>query len=239
MSLGATQTPPIAPGFRLVELPPGAQDAMDQLIQGRVRVSPGTAIAAPDQPARVLGLFEGWAVRLLDLGPRFGRQVTEVLLPGDLLSLDSVLHGTPVRRVETVTAATVVRYGPLDAAALRVGSQELAEALLALLARRLARAEAMLANLGRRDAVERTGWLLLDIVTRLEARGLSQGGWCPFPLRRHHLADALGLSPTHVTRTTQELATRNLARLGDGFLTLLDRDGLDALSGYGNVPDRD
>ncbi|HYC03508.1 MAG TPA: Crp/Fnr family transcriptional regulator [Azospirillaceae bacterium] len=195
-----------------------------------VRVASGVTLVGPGMPARLVLLQEGWAIRTRAVGDS-ARQVLDILLPGDAAGIDTVLHGTTRHCIESVTAATVRRSPPLTAADL-AADPVLALSVQRRLALRAERAETFLANIGRRDALERMSWLMLDVLTRMEERALCRGGWCPFPLQRAHLADALGLSVTHVSRTLQELEGRGLVQLGGGFLSVLDRAGLQAVCGY-------
>lgn len=194
----------------------------------RVRVGAGTVVLAPDQPPALLTLREGWAVRCRHL-PGGDRHVIDVVLPGDVVGVDAVIAGRADHAVETLTGASLCRLPGVDPLA---GDPALLAALLAEAVGQTRRAEAMLTNVCRREAPQRMAWFTLHLLGRLEARGLAQGSWVPFPLRRHHVADALGISPTHVSRTLAELHAKGLAQLEGGFLSVLDRAGLAALCGY-------
>jgi CRP/FNR family transcriptional regulator, anaerobic regulatory protein len=199
-----------------------------------VRVGSKVEVTGAGGPPQLFTLHEGWAVRYVRL-PGGGRQVLDALLPGDVIGATDLLLGTVgerAERVETVTAASLCRLSGLTVDGLFAELPALAAAFGRVAARQARRAESLMAALGQKDAVERTAFLLADIHARLEDRRMTQGNWAPFPLRRHHLADALGLSGTHVTRTLAELEQRGLARVGGGALLVLDRGALEALGGY-------
>lgn len=198
-----------------------------------VRVGPGTVVLSPDRPAAVATLREGWAVRSRRL-PDGQRHVVDIVLPGDLVGLDSLMADGVAPTVETITGATVCRAARLPADAL--ADPAFVQALLADAVGRARRAEALLTNCCRREALGRLAWFVMHLLRRMETRGLAQGSWVPFPLRRHHVADALGLSPTHVTRTFAELHARNAAYLDGGYLSVIDREALIGLGDYADEP---
>jgi CRP/FNR family transcriptional regulator len=47
-----------------------------------------------------------------------------------------------------------------------------------------------------------------------------------FPLRQHHIADATGLTPVHVSKVLSELRRRGLVEISDRTLTVHDLAGL-------------
>lgn len=75
-------------------------------------------------------------------------------------------------------------------------------------------------NVGQRHAEQRIAHLFLEMMTRLEAVGLSDGRRCAFPLTQTDLSEATGLSTVHVNRSLQSLRGRGLIELERGFLTL-------------------
>ncbi|MGC9587501.1 UNVERIFIED_CONTAM: helix-turn-helix domain-containing protein, partial [Salmonella enterica subsp. enterica serovar Rissen] len=53
-----------------------------------------------------------------------------------------------------------------------------------------------------------------------------------FPLQRRHLADLLGLSETHVSRSMQQLRRGDLAAIAANSLVIRNRQLMINLSGY-------
>ncbi len=95
------------------------------------------------------------------------------------------------------------------------------------------RADVRLSLLGRSNAEQRIGYLMLETFDRLRQRGMVNGGsTCPFPLQRRDIADAAGISRVHVARTLDRLREQKLATIQDGVLVLLDRARLIDLAGY-------
>jgi CRP/FNR family transcriptional regulator len=176
-------------------------------------------------------LFEGWAVRYHRL-PNGARQIFDILLPGDMIGLASAALGVVRHSVQALTAVTLCA---LDGARLPALFQDHPAFALAILQTRVEeeqRSDTRMALLGRTRAEQRIAYLMLETFERLRRRGLANGGsTCPFPLQRHHLADAVGLSRVHVARTLDLLRRRRLAEIQGGLLVLLDRPRLAALAG--------
>jgi CRP-like cAMP-binding protein len=181
-------------------------------------------------------LFEGWAMRHRRF-PDGGRQILDILLPGDTIGLAAALLGTIGHSVQAVTPVTLCVLHPGDMARLFAHHPELARGLLRTRMEEEQRADTRLALLGRVKAAQRIGYLMLDTFDRLRHRGIVNGGsTCPFPLQRRHLADAAGLSRVHVARTLDALRRQELAEIRNGVLVLFDRARLAEFSGY--VPER-
>ncbi len=177
-------------------------------------------------------LFEGWAIRYHRL-PKGGRQILDIVLPGDLIGLASALLGTVKHSVQAITPATLCVLSGRSVSELFDRDPGLALNILQNRVEEEQRADVRLSLLGRSNAEERIGYLMLDTFDRLRQRGMVNGGsTCPFPLQRRDIADAAGLSRVHVARTLDRLRERRLAEIQDGVLVLFDRARLADLAGY-------
>lgn len=203
-------------------------------------VAPEADILREGQGGPLYTLWDGWAYRYKPVGlgqpgRRRGRQILDILLPGDLIGLETALTGEVRHSVRALTEATVCVHSPR--AFLRVFDEcpSLARAVVETVVRDHRRADGHAVRLGRLNAVQRLAHLMLDLRDRLAQRGLLRDGGgerCPFPLQRRHLADALGLSGTHVARSLAALQETGLAEVADGGLVIHDRARLSALAGY-------
>jgi CRP/FNR family transcriptional regulator len=86
---------------------------------------------------------------------------------------------------------------------------------------------------GKCSAEERIAYLLTHLARRLRARSLIRGQSYPLPQRLRHLADALGLTPVHVSRLLSHFHDRGLCVISDGVLNLIDEPELDRLGTVG------
>ena len=86
--------------------------------------------------------------------------------------------------------------------------------------------------LGRRSAEQHMAHLICELYIRLEAAGAASGLTFEFPMTQSQLGDVLGLSVVHVNRKLQELRSSNLLTWQGGRITILDLEGLMALSEF-------
>lgn len=173
-------------------------------------------------------LFDGWAFRykLLSGGRR---QILSFLLPGDPVSLPLLLLDRlpfSVQALTHVTACTFDRTAFADFVALQPTLVRQAD-FFCLAAN--AMADDRLTDLGRRSAYERVGRLVLELVNRMEAKGLTTRNPMHFPLGQTHIADALGLTAIHAGRVLRRLRDDGILSLHRGRLEIFNRAALQRL----------
>lgn len=200
----------------------------------------GRAIAVPPNRALVgegevggalFRIDRGWAYRCRVSGNGC-RQILDFLLPGEIIGLQAALLGVLEHSVRSLTA---LRVSALDARlvgeAFR-GEPEMALRLSRHIAAEASRADELLTVIGCCDAVERIAFLMLSLYRRQAWRGKVDPLDCPFPLRRQHMADALGLTGAHINRTLNRLRTGGIASIDNHRLSIHDFPRLTALAGY-------
>ena len=89
-----------------------------------------------------------------------------------------------------------------------------------------------LVNVRRRTAIERTAYLFMELVERLNLVGLATEAEFKCPLSRSVLADALGLTDILVSRVLRQLREQDLLTLEKGTVKIHDLKGLRKLAGY-------
>jgi len=169
---------------------------------------------AGDPVRRAFFIRSGWAGSYWRLADG-KRQVLRFLLKGDIVGFHPLLANvaerrlntnlTPLRAGSTVTALTQVEAVVIDSALVEAlagrfpnfcGSLagRIAAGDTDLLARRLA-------TIGKGSARERMAVLWLELWQRQRAIGLADDRGFPLPLNQTTLADALGVTAVHVSRT--------------------------------------
>ena len=184
----------------------------------------------PDaEPKTVHLLLAGLACRYRML--RDGRrQITAILVPGDLCDPVAILASRSDYAVTTLTRCTVGEI-PLARFSLR-DDRGLATALGRRLSRDEAIARAWIVSLGRRIGVERVAHLFCELRWRLAAVGFASEDSFDLRVTQNDLADALGLTPVHVNRVLKCLRDGEFIHLKSGQLTLLDRPRLERLAQF-------
>jgi CRP-like cAMP-binding protein len=172
---------------------------------------------------RTFLIRSGWACSYILL-PDGGRQITNFYLRGDVILGVESLRKRSNESLQAISNLSVFELPTRALYATLESNPALSACFLANFVRHRAILAEHLANLGRRRAVVRTTHLLLEIGTRLQKVGLASVDGYECPLTQNDLADALGLTPIHMSRTLRELREAGWINLHNGRLTFLDRE---------------
>lgn len=164
-------------------------------------------------------LIEGWACRahLLRDGTR---QITDVLLPGDLLSEGMAAHGDHggetfacgMARVAILRRDHFARTSPSAFHRIREQARETELRIL----------RSRLVSLGRQNARERVAHFFAELHARLDRSGLVVDDGFTCPLTQEQVADVLGLTSVHINRTLQQLRAEGLLLIRRPNVVILD-----------------
>lgn len=182
----------------------------------------GSDIIYPGQEdAELYTLYAGWAFRYKSL-PDGRRQILNVLLPGDLVGLQASLLAAAEHGVEALTDVELCVFPRRRIWDLFVRMPNLAYELAWLGSREEAMVDDNLTSVGQRTASERIAALVISLYRRADALGLVSAGSFAFPLSQQQVADALGLSLVHTSKTWSKLRKAGLFAMAGGRLTLLN-----------------
>ena len=180
-----------------------------------------------------IGLFRlsrGWAYRYRTRG-HGNRQILDFVMPGEIVGLQAALLGVMEHSVRSLTPLrAIVLDSRLLADAFR-SEPALALRLARHVAAESSRVDEMLTVIGCGDAVERLAFLMITLYRRQARLGPVDPLDCPFPLRRQHMADALGLTGAHINRTLNRLREDGVAAVENQRLAIRDFPRLAALAG--------
>jgi CRP-like cAMP-binding protein len=171
-------------------------------------------------------LHTGWAIRAKTL--RNGRrQILNFVLPGDVVGLAAPFFTIADYSVTTigptnVTEMTFTLFTEIFHTQPRLGA-----ALCWQLAQEEAIISEHLVNIGRRDAYMRVGHLFAELYWRLDTVGLAQDFTYTSPLSQTMLADALGLSFVHISRTIRRLRQDGLVQVNGSRVVIADLSALE------------
>jgi CRP/FNR family transcriptional regulator, anaerobic regulatory protein len=150
---------------------------------------------------------EGWASSSVVL-PDGRRQILSFVLPGDVAPMVSLFEATSGHLTESITRTTHRNFKRDELQTVFFEDR---------------RAMDRLKKVWTEDRIAR---LILNKLDRLGKRGMTDGKTMEFPLRQHHIADAVGLTPVHVSRIMSEFRRNDLIEISDRSLTVLDLPGL-------------
>jgi CRP-like cAMP-binding protein len=175
-------------------------------------------------------IVSGWAYRYR-IGAGGCRHILDFLMPGEMVGLQAALLGVldhSVRSLTTLQVSTI--DARLVSEAFR-SEPNLAMRLARHAAAEASRVDELLTVIGCSDALGRIAFLMLSLYRRQAARTEVDPLACPFPLRRQHLADTLGLTGAHINRTLNRLREEGIAHIENQLLTIRDLPRLTELAG--------
>jgi CRP-like cAMP-binding protein len=215
------------------DLPTSSHDAVIALGKLRVRAAQAgqDIISEGDDPRDVYLITQGWACRykILEGGER---QIVGLFVPGDLCDLNVYILKKMDHSIGALTSVTYATIPPLVFEELgdmhsRVLRSLWWEALVTSSVQR-----EWTVNLGQRDAFEGLSHLCCEMFLRLRLVGLVDNGVCDFPLTHRDIADALGLTETHVGRVIRKLNETDYASLRRRTLTVRNLAKLQAIAKF-------
>lgn len=155
------------------------------------------------------------------------RQIMALHVPGDMPDLQSLHLEYMDSSIAAISACTV---GFIQHEDLRQACKRFPRLTAAFWRETLVDASIFrewLLNIGRRDAYSRMAHLLCELLMRLKAVGLvKDDNIFIMPLTQEELADAIGISAVHVSRTMQALRADGLIETMRMQVTILDWAGL-------------
>jgi CRP-like cAMP-binding protein len=176
-------------------------------------------------------LADGW-VCSSKLLPNGKRQIVDFQVPGDFLGLRSVLFRTSDHNAEAMTKVEVSEVSSNDLINAFATTPRLATAVLWAASRDEAMVVEHLVGIGRRNALERTAHLLLELGARLKLVGLGTKEGYACPLSQYMLADALGLTAVHINRIMRQLREEGLLTFRSGQVIFDDFERLVELADF-------
>jgi CRP/FNR family transcriptional regulator len=196
----------------------------------------GRALVRADQPGTHVYLLRGGTAyhsREIAAGRR---AILDLFFPGDMIGLETIFGA---RAPGIVIASVAIRYQAIEAAVLGQMMQNSAAVALniaKLMFESQQRAQALAAQIARRDAPERVAWLLLDVFRRLRQRGLlGESPTFNLHLTQQQIGDHLGLSEVHVNRVLRWLSRERIAVVAHRVVIIKDIDRLEAVA-RGELP---
>ena len=166
-------------------------------------------VAQGSQKRRLYILLEGWACRYRLL-PDGQRQITQLLLPGDICNIDVLRMHTSDFAVVTLTPCTVVTPESAALCGLARQHSHIGDALAWFGALENSMLAERNASLGCRSARGHLAHLFCELLVRLTLVGRATANEFSFPVTQEETADVLGLTSVHLNRTLQSLKKAGL-----------------------------
>ncbi|MDX1636171.1 MAG: Crp/Fnr family transcriptional regulator [Marinobacter sp.] len=173
----------------------------------------------------------GWVCTYRELEDG-GRQVLDIYVPGDVVGLREFAFQTRISSAMVLNDARLCAFPKSHLKEVFSSSLLLCNIFFMITARDQAILLERLVNLGRRSAREKLAHFLVEISQRLERTNAVVENHLQLPLTQELLADALGLSSVHVSRTFNEFRSEGLIETATADIQLKDIDGLKKVAGF-------
>lgn len=173
-------------------------------------------------------LREGW-IQLYRVTEEGKRQVFPSVLPGELLGLHADAHASANYSAVALEDSLICIIPHLIS--LCLSDSKLALRLAWVGGSDTLLTQTYLTNIAHCNARERIAFLALELYRRLQLRGLNNGYTIPFPLNQADIADTLGLTSIHVSRSLQALREEGILEIHQHELTILDYPAICSLVG--------
>jgi CRP/FNR family transcriptional regulator, anaerobic regulatory protein len=194
---------------------------LDQLPFTRLRARLGASLyEAGDAFVRLYAVRSGTFKSCLTLGD--GRQqVTGFHMPGELLGLDGVATGRHASSAVALEDGEVCAIPYARLSELSARSPHLQGAISRLMSREIVREHSLMLMLGSMNAEERLAAFLLNLSSRLKARGFSAS---EFHLRmsRAEIGSYLGMQLETVSRTFSAFVAQGLLTVDKKHIRIVD-----------------
>ncbi len=179
-----------------------------------------------ERPDFAMMLEEGWAFHHKEL-PGGERQICQILVPGDILDGASLLPGgQTMTGIRAASDLRVRAFGNDRLRSVLVDKPEVAQALWWAVVQTDNIFREHIARVGRLTSAQALAHLLLELAVRCRMAGTARGDAIQLPLTQTQLADYLGISSVHVSRTLGMLRSAGFLSLENRLLRILRWDEL-------------
>ncbi|MEG3174365.1 Crp/Fnr family transcriptional regulator [Sphingomonas sp. ZB1N12] len=176
-------------------------------------------------------LLSGLACRYKIL-PDGERQIMAFLVPGDLCDAEIFILKRMDHAVGTLTPSTTAMIHSSEMKTLLREASPISEALWWGTMTDLGVLRERILDLGRRDSSERLAHLLYEMLVRYRVSGATKTNSIDFPITQTDLADATGMTPSHVNRVLQRFREDGMIELRSKTLTVTDPARLKSLGQF-------
>ncbi|MCE8019834.1 Crp/Fnr family transcriptional regulator [Halomonas sp. MCCC 1A11036] len=195
-------------------------------------VKAGTSLwGERDKAYEFCTLKRGWAFSYRDL-ENGSRQILEIYLPGDIVGLREFAFSQRLAGVQMIEDGEVCFFPHRHLIDIFRRSLTLTSIMFAISSRQQVMITERLVNLARRNARQKLAHFLLEMCQRIKQ---TQSDGCEsfrLPLSQELLADLLGLSPVHISRTFTALNEDGLVFRDRHNVTIPDLEALKHEAGF-------
>ncbi len=215
-----------------------ALDDCEQRISGMGSVAASHSVRIGEQLLRVGEPPTGIEVIVSGFGCRYSllpngqRQITALLLPGDVVGFESLMQWACTDTVCALTTLQSVQIPANKVVGWIERRCELGRMLWQIRERQAAIYREWMINVAVRPALERITHFFCEVMTRSQALGIGTMQRCSLPMTQVELGDLVALTPVHVNRILKQLNRADLVTFKRGLLETADYTSLCRLCGF-------
>lgn len=174
-------------------------------------------------------LFSGW-VALYQTSAEGNRMINHFALPGDFLGFQTAPAKPIDYSAQALTEVTVCAFPVMQLDKALKETSELSARMVEMHAQTMKLCRQRMMGIGRKSAKQRLAFLFLELYHRVKFIGDLMPGTeensIVFPLSQEDLADAMGLTSVHISRTLRELTDDGLLSVKHRRLTIFNEPAL-------------
>jgi len=173
-------------------------------------------------------LKQGWAICYKQLKDG-QRQIVHIALAGDFLGYKSDPNEPIDYSVLAITDCTLCSFSEQSMKALLQVDMDLIHRLIAIQTKQNQTCRKSLSYIGQSQAKRKVAFFLVDLVARLERRGIDITQAIDLPISRVDIADAIGITPVHLGRVSVQLRQEKIVDFRHNSLNIKNYRALKSL----------
>lgn len=211
-------------------------DAECRLLEGLEedlqKVPKGHTIRKEKHPLKTFfTLSGGWAYSYRNLS-NGERQIIDIFVPGQIIGLREIAFSHSDIGIKTLTNAELCPFPKERLSEVFAASPELTDLFFLILSRDQAVLAQRIIAIGRLNADRRLAHFLLEMRLRLKYIKHEFVSEYRLPLSNVQIADALGMSPVHLSRTLTRLKNLGLIQKQHHQIVIRNEEGLKELADF-------
>ncbi|MFQ3788150.1 Crp/Fnr family transcriptional regulator [Halomonas sp. A29] len=208
------------------------KELLARLEDSATRARAGTILwEEQDEADEFCTLRHGWAFSYREL-ENGTRQILEIYLPGDIIGLREFAFSQRLAGVQMVEDGEICFFPHRNLVDIFRRSFTLTSILFAVASRQQVLLTERLVNLARRNARQKLAHFLLEMCQRIKQTNSDGCERFRLPLSQEILADLLGLSTVHISRTFTALSDDGLVFRDRYNVTIPDLEALKQEAGF-------
>ena len=190
-----------------------------------------TIVSLAETVDELLVIESGWALRTRYLEDG-RRQVINLMMAGDYFDLMALIGATSDHSVVAATDLSLRAFRGKDFLHAIQRSSRIATAFWWVTVREESVLRQQIVRIGRMSAQERIANFVVELSRRQDISTGTRDDFVTLPVPQAVLADALGLSIVHVSRSLTAMKRRGLIQTNRRGVTIVEREGLKELAGF-------